>query len=127
MAPTASCTWPETRASSSCTERVIARIFLPKKMVVTTIGGTIASISSVRWTSMTNSITSAPAICTAFRSAIDSSLPTTPSTTVTSDASRPTSSPLRRSWNQDIGSVTMRSNTSPRRSVTTRSPSQLIE
>ena len=87
----------------------------------------MASISSVSLTSITNSITSAPVICTALRSAIDSSLPTTPSTTVTSDASRPTSSPLRRSWNHASGSVTMRSNTSARRSVTTRSPSQLIE
>ena len=90
------------------------------------IGGTIASISKVSFTSITNSITIAPIIWIELRSAIDSSLPTTPSITVTSEASRPTSSPLRRSWNHASGRVSTRSNTRMRRSATTRSPSQLM-
>ena len=73
------------------------RMRLPNQIVVSTIGGTIASIASVSRTSITNSIASAPMICTPLRIASDSSVPTTPSITVTSDASRPTSSPVRRS------------------------------
>ena len=72
-----------------------------------------------------DSMISAPSIWTPLRSAIDSSLLHTPSTIVTSEASRPTSSPLRRSWNHASGRASTRSKTMPRRSATTRSPSQL--
>ena len=78
IAPIDSCTCPETCASSSWTARVIRRILRPNTIVVTTVTGTMVSISSVSFTSITNSSTSAPNICTPLRSAIDSSVLTTP-------------------------------------------------